>query len=283
MPISLIAGLVFSTAVLGILFKVQLWPLSAFYLFLSMLGLAMVVVLVLVIRPTRPDLADYWRGMLFRGLPLLPACMAFFFLPSAKLASYYHLDRPAPDTPAAAPDPWAVTPIAPNDAVIKAYERHHQVRLPGSADSLFAKAEWVLGDTAWWSFKGPVDVSRTARTIRGRCVHTLKYSTGKDEHSLNGAMELTYDLAVTVSDEHYAFDVRNTLLDGRPPLDADCWVPCDPPPYEGGPEAQYARLRQASKWQQLHASATGLIDNVPSRFLQQLSTKEYLRRTGETP
>lgn len=92
--LSVLAGVFLSTGLTGVLFKLQLWPLSAFYLIMGSTSLAIVIALVLLLRGSRPELADYMRGLLRRAVPMLVACMLLYALPGATLTAFYYRDDP---------------------------------------------------------------------------------------------------------------------------------------------------------------------------------------------
>ncbi|MBL7951894.1 MAG: hypothetical protein JNM62_09250 [Flavobacteriales bacterium] len=92
--LSVLAGAAFSIAITGILFKIQLWPFSGFYLLAGMVALLGIFVALVVLGTRRPDLAAYRSGMLRRVLPLLLACALFNALPSGTLTAFYYRDDP---------------------------------------------------------------------------------------------------------------------------------------------------------------------------------------------
>lgn len=92
--LSVLAGVFLSTGLTGVLFKLQLWPLSGFYLLVGGTSLAIVIVLVLLLRGSRPELDDYMRGLLRRAVPMLVACIALYALPNATLTAFYYRDDP---------------------------------------------------------------------------------------------------------------------------------------------------------------------------------------------
>ncbi len=92
--LSVLAGVFLSTGLTGVLFKLQLWPLSGFYLLVGSTSLAILIALVLLLRGSRLELADYMRGLLRRSVPMLVACMLLYALPSATLTAFYYRDDP---------------------------------------------------------------------------------------------------------------------------------------------------------------------------------------------
>jgi len=92
--LSVLAGVALSIAVIGVLFKLQLWPMSAFWLLLGVASLAVITIATFVIRSARPDLNAYTRGILLRSLPLWLACSLLYALPSATLWKFYYRDNP---------------------------------------------------------------------------------------------------------------------------------------------------------------------------------------------
>lgn len=92
--LSVLGGFVMSLATMGILFKLLFWPFRAFYLLLAVMGLAVLLISLFIIRSTRPDLSRYSRGMLFRAVPLLVACGALLALSDARLTAFYYRDDP---------------------------------------------------------------------------------------------------------------------------------------------------------------------------------------------
>ena len=93
-PLSLGVGLVLSVAVIGILFKIQLWPLSTFFLVVSLVGLVLMTGGVLAFRPHRPNLFAYSRGLLVRLITVTIVCAALYLLPGGALTAFYYRDNP---------------------------------------------------------------------------------------------------------------------------------------------------------------------------------------------
>lgn len=92
--LSIVAGLFLCVGQIGLLFKIQQWPMSAFYLILGGAGLVILTVLIILIRTSRSDLADYTGGLLRRTLPMLVVCVLLYLLPSATLTAFYFRDDP---------------------------------------------------------------------------------------------------------------------------------------------------------------------------------------------
>ncbi len=91
---SILGGIALSVGLTGILFKLQLWPMSGLYLLIGMVGLACMVVASFIIRNSRADLTAYTRGSLNRFVPVMVLCVGLYFLPDRSLISYYYKDDP---------------------------------------------------------------------------------------------------------------------------------------------------------------------------------------------
>ena len=92
--LSVLGGIALSVALMAILFKIQLWPLSGFYLMIAVTTLPLLVISTLIVRSSRPDLAGYTRGMLARTLPVLVVCVLLQLLPGGTLTAFYYRNDP---------------------------------------------------------------------------------------------------------------------------------------------------------------------------------------------
>lgn len=93
-PITLISGLVLSISTIGILFKLQFWPLSYFYLMLSIPGLLMMTVVGFALRKSNAIPPLFAKGLLLRSLPVLVICIALMLLPGGTLTRLYYRNDP---------------------------------------------------------------------------------------------------------------------------------------------------------------------------------------------
>ncbi len=92
--LSLLVGLMLGAALNGILFKMQLWPFSHFFLLVGGFWLAVLTLLVLLVRRKKPELGAYTSGLLKRMVPVLMASFFFWFLPDAALVDLYYRGDP---------------------------------------------------------------------------------------------------------------------------------------------------------------------------------------------
>lgn len=92
--LSVAASVALGVALIGILFKVQVWPLSGIYLLAGILSLAALAVAFAFKRPSRPDLGPYITNMLRRMVPVLVIAMVLYVLPDRALLEYYYRDQP---------------------------------------------------------------------------------------------------------------------------------------------------------------------------------------------
>ncbi|MBL7982813.1 MAG: hypothetical protein JNL52_13515 [Flavobacteriales bacterium] len=93
-PMSILSGLSFSIACIGILFKLQLWPMSGIFLSLALPALSATIITALILRNSRSSLSRYTRGILFRAVPLLDVVTVLLALPSGALSAFYHRNDP---------------------------------------------------------------------------------------------------------------------------------------------------------------------------------------------
>lgn len=92
--VSLLVGLMLGIAVNGILFKIQLWPFSQFFLLVGGFWLAVLTLVVMILRRKKPELDAYTRGLLKRMVPVLTASILFWLLSNTSLVNFYYRDDP---------------------------------------------------------------------------------------------------------------------------------------------------------------------------------------------
>lgn len=92
--VSMISGLVLSVALMGILFKLQYWPLSGFYLFLALIGCPAVIIMQLGLAKDKLELARYRRALLTRTLAIAVPAILLYFTPSTTLVKIQYHDDP---------------------------------------------------------------------------------------------------------------------------------------------------------------------------------------------
>ncbi|HRF79844.1 MAG TPA: hypothetical protein PL070_07130 [Flavobacteriales bacterium] len=92
--VSLLVGLVLGVALNGILFKIQLWPFSHFFLMVGGFWLAVLTLVVAYVRRKKPELDAYTRGLLKRMVPIMSASILFWLLPDTALVNLYYRDDP---------------------------------------------------------------------------------------------------------------------------------------------------------------------------------------------
>lgn len=94
LALSILAGVAMSCALTGILYKLQRWPMSGFFLLIGAAWITGIVIATFAVRSSRPDLPNYTSGLLRRTLPLLAACCLLYALPGATLTAFYYRDEP---------------------------------------------------------------------------------------------------------------------------------------------------------------------------------------------
>lgn len=92
--LSVPVGLVLSTACIGILFKLQVWPVATTFLSVALIGLVIALLAVGLWRRNRPELGAYFRGLLQRLVPLLVCCAVLLSISPGRLMAFYYRDRP---------------------------------------------------------------------------------------------------------------------------------------------------------------------------------------------
>lgn len=93
-PLSTVSGIVLSIAMIGILFKIQLWPSSGLYLSISIVSSAALGLWIFLKRTGRPDLGPYFTSLLRRVVPTLVVVVLLYALPERELLDYYYRDQP---------------------------------------------------------------------------------------------------------------------------------------------------------------------------------------------
>ena len=85
LPLSLITGLVLSLTIIGILFKLQLWPGAEFNLRMGLGGCVVVLVAILGIHSRRPLAEPYFNALRFRLLVIGSAGLLLYLVPTPTL------------------------------------------------------------------------------------------------------------------------------------------------------------------------------------------------------
>jgi len=96
LPISIITGLVFSIAMVGILFKIQIWPGAKGMLSIANIGIIiMFLTSGLLYSLTKDiDMKQYYKTMLMRLLMITVLTGSLYFLPTRELIKISHRDDP---------------------------------------------------------------------------------------------------------------------------------------------------------------------------------------------
>jgi len=88
--LSILAGFAFTALITGMLFRIQVWPgADTQILFGLALGAATVIV-VLVKRNKRLDLASYFKGLLWRAAPLMTAAALLYPVTPADMTRFHY-------------------------------------------------------------------------------------------------------------------------------------------------------------------------------------------------
>lgn len=93
-PMSILCGISISIACIGILFKLQLWPMSGIFLTVAILALSGTIITALILRTSRTSLSSYTRGILLRAVPLFIAVAGLLALPGGALSAFYYRADP---------------------------------------------------------------------------------------------------------------------------------------------------------------------------------------------
>lgn len=91
---SILTGLALSVLVLGLLFKVQVWPFASFYLLLSIPFTGVMLAVLIITRRGKPELNRYYNAMTLRTAPLLLAAVIIYPIDERNFLDYYYSDRP---------------------------------------------------------------------------------------------------------------------------------------------------------------------------------------------
>lgn len=94
--LSVLAGLSFSIALIGLLFKLQYWPIGVTNIYLIIGAVSSIAVLVALFakRSDSPELAAYHRSMIRRTLVIGVPTVLFYFTPSKDMARFQYRDDP---------------------------------------------------------------------------------------------------------------------------------------------------------------------------------------------
>ncbi|MFL5729933.1 MAG: hypothetical protein ACJ75J_10640 [Cytophagaceae bacterium] len=96
--VSVVSGLVFFIALIGVLFKLMLWPFGTVLTYMgSFFGIGLFVVLLLpgfLFRKSVPEERHYYSWILKRAFGIIGICIALAFTPIKTLCILYHPDDP---------------------------------------------------------------------------------------------------------------------------------------------------------------------------------------------
>lgn len=93
--VSILAGMVFSVVVMGILFKMMFWPGRTVMLSSGVLFLVAILAVLVLLRPKNNEGAtQFYISMLIRAMALLMLCSFFYLLDSYTLLKVHHRDDP---------------------------------------------------------------------------------------------------------------------------------------------------------------------------------------------
>lgn len=87
-------GFALAIGLVGILYKLQIWPMSNFFLLIGSAGLAVLILIILRARKNQPELAEYHRPLLRRAIPVCLACAFLYALPVRSLVAFYYRGDP---------------------------------------------------------------------------------------------------------------------------------------------------------------------------------------------
>lgn len=93
-PLGILSGVALSILIIGSLFKIQIWPMGSFYLMIAIPFLAVLLIVVQVQRPSRPELAPYFNGLTKRLLPALIVGVMLYPVQQRTLLNFYYPDQP---------------------------------------------------------------------------------------------------------------------------------------------------------------------------------------------
>ena len=85
-------GTALSIALIGILFKVQMWPMSSFYLLIGGIGILGFLIASRVMRTDDGTEGSDTRGLQYRAIPILAVIIILYTLPRGTLIRYYYRD-----------------------------------------------------------------------------------------------------------------------------------------------------------------------------------------------
>lgn len=92
--LSTATGLALGLAMVGMLFKVQLWPMSGIYLLVGIVSLTALGLWLTLKGSERPELGPYFGGLLRRVVPALAASVLLYFVSDRALLNHYYRDQP---------------------------------------------------------------------------------------------------------------------------------------------------------------------------------------------
>jgi len=91
---SILTGIALSVMVLGLLFKIQVWPMASFFLLLSIPFTGVMLVVLLITRNSKPELKRFYSAMTIRTVPILVAALVMYPITERAFLNYYYHDNP---------------------------------------------------------------------------------------------------------------------------------------------------------------------------------------------
>lgn len=268
--------LVMSVGCLGVMFKVQFWPMAAFFLMTSVPALIFLLLILLKQWNDHPDRSATLKPLLYRVAPMLVACVALYLISAERLMAFYYRDRPeiAPlmvrslqTTDAAererifqqvdsinyarafgeAPvDPASDTTAVPS-AITRAADLHRELPFTGTAKEIHARNVLFLRDSSRWQFSDlSISDPQHLCTAKGRI--PINYRAVTADSTETGTLDLTYTVKMQAADERLIIDFSDVRVDGLLAQNDSCWVKLPQGPYPDHPTARYARLRKEMIW-----------------------------------
>lgn len=92
--LSLFSGIAFTIQLEAILFKVQIWPMAAFFSIVGLLLTGIALFLALAMRGGRPELATYFNGLIRRAIPLFVLGLLLYPVVETDILRFHYRDDP---------------------------------------------------------------------------------------------------------------------------------------------------------------------------------------------
>ena len=160
--------------------------------------------------------------------------------------------------------------VASHDSVkdrTRTFEVDQELPRPGLASDLYQLAMKWFSDTTFLSPVRLLNSLPDSLALIGTGSQLLHYQVGEGPNALKGYGELTYDIRVIAKDGGYSLRIDGARINGIPPQNDTCWIPCKTYEYPKDRTEGYSREYREAMWWQMCSGVETHLTNIPSLFM----------------